>query len=121
MAIEHLKPHQFQPGASGNPSGRPKNALTASTYSSIASKYLNMGQGALKAILEDPVTPAVDCTIIARIMTAMGRGESINDLLAYVVGKPVEKVQQEIRDWTKDFDDAPRENILKVLRDGTDK
>jgi len=27
MGLEHLKPHQFKPGQSGNPSGRPKGGL----------------------------------------------------------------------------------------------
>ena len=27
-STEHLKPYQFKPGESGNPAGRPKNALT---------------------------------------------------------------------------------------------
>lgn len=113
------KHSQFKPGQSGNPAGKPKNLLTATRYSQIASKYLNMSQGELKAVLDDPKTPMVDVTIISRLMLAKSRGDSINDLLAYVVGKPAETINQTVKNFDADFSTAPRENILKVLRDGT--
>jgi Family of unknown function (DUF5681) len=116
---DHLT--KWQPGQSGNPAGRAKNILTAQKYCQIATKYLEMSQGDLKAVLDDPKTPMVDVTVISRLLTAKSRGDSINDLLAYVVGKPAETINQNVKNFDKDFETAPRENILKVLRDGTNE
>ena len=114
-----LKPYQFQKGQSGNPSGARKRTLTKDSYARLVEKYSAYPQGQLKAILDDQETPAIEASVISQILKAIQQGNAADSLLAYSIGKPVDQTQLEVKNFDSDFDAAPRENILDLLRKDT--
>lgn len=118
---DHLKPTQFKPGQSGNPTGvagRP--LITATSYSKLAQNYFhNYSVAELRNMSKDDSLKALDRMVIGAVLKAIDSGYTADTLLQYVIGKAPDVLHQTIKDFDKEFSEAPRENILKVLRDGT--
>lgn len=106
---ENVKPHEFKPGQSGNPNGRPKKFVTTVlqdlraqgynnvTKQNIADVYqtlLALPNEDLVAIGKDDKQPMI-CRIIARGMLSNKGFEIIEKMLDRSMGKPGQEVKLE--------------------------
>lgn len=93
----HLKQHQFKPGQTGNPNGRPPisaeqrelRKLTIKSYGEVIETALNGTVADLKALIENPSTPAIQVGVATSIMRAIKDGDpSVLEMFAArIVGK----------------------------------
>jgi len=93
---KHLGKHQFKPGVSGNPSGRPKNpipkALRDMSEKGVQEVIAAVCAGnldQLQEIIESPETPALQVGYAKALVRAIKEGdvEIIERLLQRVIGK----------------------------------
>ena len=77
---EHLKPHQFKKGQSGNPGGRPKSKILSEAY---------------KKILETPISKSKDAKTYAEVIAEAlakaarkGGVQSASEMADRTEGKP---------------------------------
>ena len=92
---EHTR---FQPGVSGNPSGRPKlppdiakaRSLNQLELERIVNKFLWLDRASIKAIADDPATPAMELMVAAIIGKAVVLGDEkrVEFILTRLLGKP---------------------------------
>lgn len=90
-----LKP--WQPGQSGNPSGRPKipkelqaiRSLSQIEVAKIVSKYAHMSQTEVAVLLKDPLLPMIEAAVASIFAHAVARGDyaRLSILLDRAVGK----------------------------------
>lgn len=100
----------FPPGVSGNPKGRPKTRgdlaqvrlLKESEAKRMIQKQLDMTPQELKAMVEDPETPAMELMIARIIDKALNEGDTarLNFLFDRTIGKVIEKREVEVRPVT---------------------
>lgn len=93
-ALKNLKP--FKPGQSGNPGGVPLNPiakalkeLTVQTYREVIELVLTGNIDALKAMIKDQKTPAIQVGVATAFMKAIQTGDYgvIERIAERIVGK----------------------------------
>jgi len=93
---KHLKPHQFKPGQSGNPEGRRPNPiaralkeLTVDTYRKVIETVLSGNIDALRAMIQDPNTSALQVGVATAFLKALQAGDyaTIERIAERIVGK----------------------------------
>lgn len=92
------KEHQFKPGISGNPGGKPKYFLTRVRVKDIVDKYLSMSRSQLQKLLIDKEnTPALELMIAATILFCIEEGDysRLESLLQRAVGKVKDEIEIE--------------------------
>lgn len=112
---EHLGEHQFRPGQSGNPSGRPKlpedlkkaRRLNQIAVGRIINEYMNLSITELKFELEDESTSALEAMIGKIIIEAhkVGDYSRVNFLFDRMIGKVTEKVEHKM----------PKPTVIKLI------
>lgn len=112
---EHTR---WKKGQSGNPSGGRKGVLTNDEVKALLGKYARLTLDELTAKLEDPKTTMVERMIGATVMKAVKSGDygAFEFLLSRSFGKVPNVNENHNTNYDKDFEDAPRENILDLLR-----
>lgn len=96
-AAAHLKPHQFKPGQTGNPNGRPTltkeqramRALTLTTYREVIEMALTGNMEELKAFAQDPDTPVIQVGVAVAILRAIKNGDAsvLEMFAARIIGR----------------------------------
>lgn len=85
--------HQFPPGVSGNPAGRPKNAGSSILEWVNALAESTMAQ--VKQALDDETAPMAKRIAAGRVLCAVAEGEDFDRLCDRTLGKPVQGVKDE--------------------------
>jgi len=112
----NLKP--WPKGVSGNPGGRPKRELTPENVGGIVEKYLLMAQGELQAIYADKTTPAINALAAGACLDAikLKKWDLANSMLDRSIGKVKDVVENHNHSHDEAFDDAPRGELIDLLR-----
>lgn len=94
---KHLKKHQFKPGQSGNPEGgriinpalRTLSRLTVDTYREVIELVLTGNLAALRELVENPKTPAIQVGVATAFLKAIKNGDYavIERIAERIVGK----------------------------------
>jgi hypothetical protein len=95
---EQLRPYQFRPGQSGNPSGRPKQPLPAAKLEVVTQELLTKTVDELKQIVDDPKTPSYKVLTAKAILrsTITGDYSHAKEVIDRAVGKVVERIEQDV-------------------------
>lgn len=99
----HLKPHQFKPGTTGNPNGRPPltavqrelRKLTIEKYREVIELALTGNLEELKAFIADPDTSVIQVGVGTALLTAIKKGDA--SVLEQFAARIVGKIPDEIR------------------------
>lgn len=99
---KHLKPHQWKPGQSGNPDGRPKmtkkervlKELTLESFQNCIEAVCTGNIASLEAMSSDPDISALQVGIAAALARAMREGDydTIEKIVQRIVGKVPEEL-----------------------------
>jgi hypothetical protein len=94
---EAVKPYQFKPGQSGNPSGRPKmdpkarvlKELTLQSYQKCIEAVCTGNIAALAAMADDPEVSALQAGIASSLARAIREGdyETVEKITQRIIGK----------------------------------
>ncbi len=112
MAKEDIVEHQFQPGQSGNPKGRPRKSFSSInqelkdkgvqplTRTALVEAYeliFNTDEEGLKKIATDKNTPYGLKLIIKELNNSKTRSKALADYRDYMFGKAKENVDHTVR------------------------
>lgn len=128
---EWLKPHQFKPGQSGNPSGLAKLSEEEKIMrENFRAALAAMGTKTLveiQAIAKDPNQPAPYALLAKSIEWFFKKGNPalMKELLDRTMGKAVQGIELtgkngEPIEITRRFKDMPKEELLKLLPEAID-
>lgn len=117
----HLKEHQFKPGQSGCPGGKPKWWLTNGRMKDLISLIGSLPIAEVQLRLENPKTPAMEAFICKVYLKGIELGDTsrLSVLLDRTVGKPVEVVEQHNVNHDAAYEKAnekSRDELLDILR-----
>jgi hypothetical protein len=97
---DNIKQHEFKPGESGNPNGRPRKYVSdlkaqgykLSEVNDAIQALMSMDLEELKEVAQNPKATVLEVTIAMAIKKSIDRGSlySIETLLTRVYGKPKE-------------------------------
>lgn len=103
----NIEPHQFKPGESGNPHGRPPlnpiqkalRELTIKTYRDVIEAVLVGNIDQLKVFITDPKSPAIKVGVATALLKAIKAGDYtvIERITERIVGKIPDVVKLESR------------------------
>jgi hypothetical protein len=118
---ENLKP--WPKGVSGNPGGRPKRQFTAEDVGLVIEKYMLLPQGELQAIYEDKETNGVNALAAGAVLEAIRAKDwnAVRDMLDRSIGKVKDISEVHQHNYDDEFDKAPKENIIELLRKSSSK
>lgn len=104
--VEHLKPHQFKPGQSGNPKGFdgiPKEVRKAKGKNRIElektlNEFLTLDRDGLELRLKNPKATILELALGAIVTRAIDDGDQVrlNFMLDRLIGKVKEQISIEI-------------------------
>ncbi len=123
-AARNLTP--WQPGQSGNPSGRPRlpdelraiRALTSLEVCKLVSKYARMSFSELEALLESKSIPVIELTIASIFAKAFESGDftRLSFLLDRAIGKvAVMEESDEDKAARKEIEDLSDGELLRLV------
>ena len=98
---EHLKPYQFKPGQSGNPTGRPPEApaelknYTKKEIAEVLCRMMKMTVDELVRFSKDPDATALEVIISSVIRECMKKGDfhTLDKMLERVIGRVPQKTE----------------------------
>lgn len=105
MSNKKLPPveHQFKPGVSGNPSGRPKltedekrlRKLTKEQFKEIGDIIVSGNTSELDELIHDPKATVLQVAIATAMRAAIEKGDlgNVEILLNRLIGKPKEELE----------------------------
>jgi hypothetical protein len=87
--------HQFKPGQSGNPGGKPKYLLTADKIKTLISKYMDMNKEQLQVAIQASTTPAIELAIASTIAQCIKAGDysRLEALLQRSIGRVKDQLE----------------------------
>lgn len=109
---------RFKPGVSGNPGGKMKGMLTAASVSGLISKLAVLTLEELRLVRDDAQEQTHKRIIAAELVAALEKNDygRLEALLMRGVGKVKDVVEQHTHNHDKDFENAPRESVIELLR-----
>jgi hypothetical protein len=117
---EHTR---WKPGQSGNIAGRPKREMTADSVALMIEKYMLMSQSSLVAIVKDPESKGIEALAASACLSAITKGDwnAVNSMLDRSIGKVKDISEVHQHNYDDEFDKAPKENIIELLRRSNSK
>lgn len=90
---KNLKP--FPKGTSGNPSGRPKGALTTPEVSALMGKFCRLSRDELTAVIQNQKSSMIEITVASILAKAAKDGDysRLEFLLARSIGKVKDQLE----------------------------
>ncbi len=90
---ENLKP--WQPGQSGNPSGKKKGLLTAQKVTDLVSRLSSLNRMELQAVVADPKSTMLEITFASVLVNAAKSGDysRLEFLMARSIGKVKDQLE----------------------------
>ncbi len=113
---DHLKKHQFQPGQSGNPAGRPKKG---DAWADIIAEAMEDNAGELTGRTQDDKSTIRQAVTRRMILNALGGDVKAAQWLAdRESGKPGQRLEMEITDAPSPLV-LPEEQIDEIYQDNS--
>lgn len=113
-----LKPHQFKPGVSGNPGGKPKAKITINTIREIIERLSLLSRDELEKVIASGDTPVIELQLAAVMNKALKTGDYTG--LAFILDRAVGKVTEVRENLNHDVTDRlaqePRESLYHFLK-----
>lgn len=126
MAGEQLKPHQWQPGQSGNPNGRPADAMKAEAraakqyakFKDIMLDLQDLSTDDIKKWLDVPTRTMLEITAGKLVLeSSKGNLQALAAMSERLFGKvkDVQEVTQK-KDWSEELEKADKAQLVTMLR-----
>jgi len=126
MATEQLKPHQWQPGQSGNPNGRPVDAMKAEAraakqyakFKDIMLDLQELSTDDIKKWLDVPTRTMLEVTAGKLVLeSSKGNLQALAAMSERLFGKvkDVQEVTQK-KDWSEELEKADKAQLVTMLR-----
>jgi len=112
------RPHMYKPGQSGNPGGRPKDAIDRKKVDAIMNKFSHLSRAQLEAKVNSPETTMLELMIASVMVRAVKDGDAsrLNFLLDRSIGKVKDVVETYNHNFDEELDKIPKENVIELLR-----
>lgn len=129
MGAHNLRP--WQPGQSGNPSGRPKipehlrsiASLSQGEVCKLVSKYARMTRDELQQAIQAPSTPVLEMAIASIFAQSIKQGDYTR--LAFLLDRAIGKVPQVIlsdeQEQKAALSELPRADLLQIIKSELEK
>lgn len=106
-----------------NPGGRPKGLLTADTIKALMGRFCHLTKNQLADIIQGPDSTMLEIMVAAVMAKAAKDGDysRLSFLLDRTVGKVKDISEVHQHNYDDEFDQAPKENIIELLRRSNNK
>jgi hypothetical protein len=87
--------HQFKPGQSGNPGGKPKGILTNDKIQGVIGRFADMTRDELQAVIQNQKSSMLEITVASILAQAAKGGDytRLEFLLSRTIGKVKDQLE----------------------------
>lgn len=112
--VDHLKPHQFKPGQSGNPAGKPKgyHDFDSALLKRIFGRIASLTETELDKVLKDPLVTVMEKVVAKSIQKAILDGDATR--ISYLLDRYLPKPKEPPPEVMIDFAAMSTEQLLAM-------